>query len=99
MCDAILKLRNLARSSDNDLRKLPELRDSLKGGTIFHLDDGKVRFAGADLFTRSTEGVLADRIRPCEICQKVFWAARIDKVTCSPRCSGVQRQRNIRKKR
>jgi hypothetical protein len=45
---------------------------------------------------RLLDGIEADRIRLCPICDKLFWAGRRDKTTCSQRCAGTWRQRTLR---
>lgn len=45
-------------------------------------------------------GIEIDRLRECEVCERIFWAARKD-MKCCPRprsCGNVYRQRLIRKK-
>ncbi len=39
------------------------------------------------------DGVDLSRLRECEICGKLFWAGRIDKVFCSPSCGNKLRKR------
>lgn len=39
-----------------------------------------------------------DRLRTCEICDKFFWAKRVDSATCSTPCLNVHRQRKHREK-
>jgi hypothetical protein len=34
-----------------------------------------------------------DRICKCPICEKIYWAERIDQPTCSPRCNNIRRSR------
>jgi hypothetical protein len=44
------------------------------------------------LFFRVLEEVEVERIRECPICEKLFWAGRLDQAACSPRCSNVDRK-------
>lgn len=39
------------------------------------------------------EGVEIARIHRCPICKKIYWAARKDQPTCSPKCNNVRRSR------
>lgn len=43
------------------------------------------------------EKIEAERIRECPVCEKLFWAGRLNQSACGPRCSNVQRARNWRK--
>jgi hypothetical protein len=44
-------------------------------------------------------GVRADRIRACNICQRVFWAPRINSECCSQHCRKTYNQRSSREAR
>ncbi len=45
----------------------------------------------------AVDGIAADRLRICEICQRVFWAKRQDSKTCSPLCLNTLNVRRHRK--
>jgi hypothetical protein len=60
----------------------------VRNGTI-----GNIQQEVAEMFV----GVDLDRIRACEICNRIFWAKREDSKTCSPKCFGVLRTRDYRK--
>lgn len=45
----------------------------------------------------SDDNVDARRILRCPICEKIYWAERIDQPTCSPKCNNVRRSRIQRK--
>ncbi len=45
------------------------------------------------------ESVDINRIRACEVCSRIFWAGRIDKWGCSPKCSNVIRVRKSRERK
>jgi hypothetical protein len=45
------------------------------------------------------DGVLGDRVRSCEVCNRIFWADRKDKVTCSTKCRNIYKQREARKRK
>lgn len=38
------------------------------------------------------------RLKSCEMCNKIFWAYRLDAHTCSEKCANRRRQRNYRTK-
>lgn len=44
-------------------------------------------------------GVRADRIRSCEVCNRLFWAPRVNSECCSERCRKTFNQRTSRKDR
>lgn len=43
------------------------------------------------------EGVEAFRIRQCPICQRIYWAGRLDQLACSKQCNQTRRARAWRK--
>ena len=58
------------------------------------------------LLTRSDDpllsafvGVPADRIRACEICNRIFWAPRVNSECCQEKCRKSYNQRNSRRNR
>jgi hypothetical protein len=57
----------------------------------------KVSISAASEFLEAINKTDADRLRICEICQRVFWAKREDSKTCSPRCLSALNTRNSRK--
>lgn len=59
--------------------------------------EGKVRIS-KDLLTEAVEGVEAARIRECEVCNRIFWAGRLDQLCCSKPCARVLRTRRWRAK-
>lgn|GEM_PF-6221231 len=44
------------------------------------------------------EEIEAERIRECEVCERLFWAGRLDQSACRPQCSNVLRARRWREK-
>lgn len=44
------------------------------------------------------KGVESERLRKCSICEKLFWAGRLDQSACGSRCSNVLRGRMHRKR-
>ena len=85
-------LRCIARTGKAELSQDYLVGDFLRTGK-----DGKIRFEKSLIIT-VLEGVEARRIRECPICQKIFWAGRIDKKCCSARCRKVWQTRRWRKK-
>ncbi len=57
--------------------------------------DGEFR-ASLPVFLELISTINLDRLRACEICNRVFWAKREDSKTCSPRCLNVLNVRNSR---
>ncbi len=59
-------------------------------------DDGRV-FTGTDSILSTLIGIEAKRLRECRVCQKIFWATRIEKsggpYGCGAQCNNVLRQR------
>jgi hypothetical protein len=54
-----------------------------------------------DPFAEIVEGLEADRIRECPVCQRIFWANPKSKMACSPRCRNlfnVRKHRDLMKK-
>ena len=44
------------------------------------------------------EGVEAERIRQCPVCEKLFWAGRLDQPACGARCANILRGRLHRRR-
>lgn len=44
------------------------------------------------------EKIEVERIRQCPVCEKLFWAGRLDQSACRPRCSNVLRAKTWREK-
>jgi hypothetical protein len=59
--------------------------------------DGSIAASGT--FLNAIRGAKADRIRKCEVCDHIFWAARTTSRCCDQRCRKVWNQRNSRKNR
>ena len=51
-----------------------------------------------DSFAYAVKGKEASRIRQCAVCNKFFWAYRVDQKCCGKKCSGVYRVRRHREK-
>ena len=47
-------------------------------------------------FGKAIEGVEVDRVRCCPVCERMFFAKRIDQLGCSNSCNHTLRQRNWR---
>jgi hypothetical protein len=52
-----------------------------------------------DEWITSLIGCEADRLRECEVCQRIFWARMDNMQACTPRCSNARRQRKLRESR
>jgi hypothetical protein len=61
--------------------------------------DPNGRLALRDALLDALIGVPAERIRSCVVCDRIFWAARINSECCSVRCRKTHNQRNSRKAR
>ena len=84
----------------NDIRKGKRQFDDIKqvfAKTWLNIDENnKYRTRPESIAFRLIEGQDADRLRLCEICNKIFWATRNDKETCSPQCANTFRVRRYR---
>lgn len=98
---ARLKLCGMARLNRLRPGRISEFEaflDSLGAGTRTEIDqEGRIRFV-KDWFGEVAEGEEAARIRECAVCERVFWAGRIDQSCCNPRCADILRKRNKRKR-
>jgi hypothetical protein len=57
-------------------------------------ENGFIELQSTEFFDFVTVNrIPARRIRECVICEKVFWANRSDKITCSKPCGNILRQR------
>ncbi|HEY0544875.1 MAG TPA: hypothetical protein VGC91_05700 [Pyrinomonadaceae bacterium] len=70
-----------------------QLLKSLESRTFISIDEQGFFRVTTDSFNQLIDGVLADRIRKCAICQRIFWAQRSDKWGCSEKCNNTIRQR------
>jgi hypothetical protein len=59
---------------------------------------GRLALSDAPLFS-ALVGIHADRIRACAVCNRVFWAVRVNSECCSERCRKTHNQRNSRRTR
>lgn len=66
-------------------------------GTITINKQGVVEISH-DRFAAAVAGVDATLIRECQNCQRIFWAGRKDKNSCSPACAHVLRNRRYRER-
>jgi hypothetical protein len=95
-----LTLRNIAklarsRAAFNQVIALPNAPGS---HARLLSDKGKLRVEISPFLTM-LNGMEADRIRVCPVCEKLFWAGRLDKSACTELCSGALRQRKLRENR
>lgn len=79
------------------------LSTTLSGSNMFFCinDQGKIAFT-LDKLLDGILGADAERIRKCPICNRIFWAGRIDKKGCSNQCANsirVHRSRKLAKQR
>lgn len=70
---------------------------SISFGNLYIDKSDVIRFSPPPI-ARILDGVEADRIRECEVCQKFFWAGRIDQKACTTKCAKVLRSRRWREK-
>lgn len=59
--------------------------------------DGKITFQ-TDKVIRALEGIDIKRLRICEVCNRIFWANRLEKIGCSDKCNQTLRTRRKRTK-
>lgn len=81
-----------------DKEKMPfPTRHCLQGtAVIFDVDEkARIDFQNGPL-TGVLQGVDARRLRQCDVCQKVFWAYRLNQKWCSTTCKSAHFQRERR---
>jgi hypothetical protein len=73
------------------------------GGTgILRVDENGIVHIVNDSFGEAINGVIIDRIRSCEICERVFWATNVNSKACSPKHAAnlrLQKSRKINKEK
>lgn len=57
--------------------------------------DGRITFQN-DKVIKALEGIDIKRLRICEVCNRIFWANRLEKLGCSDRCNQTLRTRRKR---
>jgi hypothetical protein len=84
--------------SRTDIEWGPLLLPPPQVGPIVSLDGDKtaVSFGPYGEFLEGLLTVQISRIRRCRICERLFYAERRDKFSCSPQCSNTDRQRRHR---
>jgi hypothetical protein len=92
--DKLQKIIGMAERRNSWLRLVYPLETS---GTITVNKDGVVEISH-DRFAAAVAGVDATLIRECQNCQRIFWAGRKDKNSCSPACAHVLRNRRYRER-
>jgi hypothetical protein len=100
--DMLELLKSIAFQGDSSQPQY--IRDLFAQNSQSKLSSGKL-FLTSDYSAVAIEGLGAivgtkhlDRLRSCVICQKVFWAQRIEALTCSQKCSNAFHQRKRREK-
>ena len=88
----------------NDVRKGRRTSSSIKSerfsATLVPAisENGKVKIRMTTSFFDAVDEIAADRLRICEICNRIFWAKREESETCSSPCFNnlrVRRYRNL----
>ncbi len=59
------------------------------GNTRFEIEENGVLKTNFDEFSEAVNGQDIRRIRECGVCQRIFWAGRVDKFCCSKKCNLV----------
>jgi len=85
----------IAKSESGVVKDLPLPVDK---AAALYIEAGVIKVSLAP-FLRVLDGIEARRIRLCPVCEKLFWAGRVDKVGCTEECSRVLRQRRLRENR
>lgn len=67
----------------------------LSQSVTFGVENGKICFKTNSVF-EAFSGVDVERVKICELCDKVFWASRIDASCCSKECAHNLRNRIYR---
>jgi hypothetical protein len=91
----IAKIVNEIRKGNQDKYSLSQIR-ILEPPLFFIDENNKIDADVSNTLVNALRGVDADRLRTCEICNRIFWAKREDSETCSPKCFGVLRTRRYR---
>ena len=93
--DARLLLRGIRTVSESGYAFY---RSTLEVKTKLRLDEQGVFVLQRNQLIEALEGVEAERIRTCPICEQIFWAGRINQPACSKRCSHALRNRKYRER-
>lgn len=99
LVSAWVTLRHVAALASNGAcGRVMAVPDPPGAGARLISDHGVLRVEVSP-FLAMLNGIEAERIRLCPICQKLFWAGRRDKSACSLQCAGAFRQRKLRENR
>jgi len=100
LVSAHLTLRNVANlgRSHSTINQVITLPNAPGSHARLLSDKGKLRIETSPFLTM-LNGIQADRIRICPVCEKLFWAGRLDKSACGELCAGTLRQRRLRENR
>jgi hypothetical protein len=96
---ALLALRAIANLNRYNVGNISAITNYLEGygaASTFTVDEEKRACELKSLLAEAIIGVEVDRIRECEICQRIFWALRSDQWTCSKAHAHVLRNRRAR---
>jgi hypothetical protein len=90
-------LETIARAAANPRHGEPTVVDIPVSATIFITPSGTSLFRGASgQFLEDVVRAGLSRIRKCPICSRIYYARRIDKGACSPRCCDTLNARKFR---
>ncbi len=91
------KLRLIARHFKKDTPQWSKFfHGSIGISTTLRMGHGGKLEIHLDHFVETVQGLEAERIRECPVCQRIFWAHPISKMSCSTRCRNLF---NVRKHR
>lgn len=96
-CSTRERLRQIARYFKKDApawRKF--FHGSIRINTSLRMGLGGTVEVNLDSFVETVQGLEAERIRECPVCQRIFWAHPISKMSCSPRCRNLHNVRQHR---
>jgi hypothetical protein len=98
-----LKLSRLAyfyeKDKERELRadySVRTINEDFGGTGNLQVDEKGIVNIVNDSFGEAINGVILDRVRRCEICERVFWAANVNSKACSPNHASNLRNRQSR---
>lgn len=95
-------MRSIASLAVNS-QKFKFLPQELLSQQPYHATEVRINHKGKITFKNNgiinaLEGIDAARLRICPVCEKIFWANRLDKIGCSTKCNQTLRTRKKREK-